>query len=226
MTQKGLNNYLETKRTAFPRFYFLSNEDLLEILSQIRDPRAVQPHLKKCFENINELEFDSSTNDISSMVSLEKERIRFLKPISPAGLVENWLSDVEKAMKTSIESIISQALEAYTDATREKWLLDWPGQIVLVVSQLLWTSNAIKAIEDSGVSNNFQGLKSFYTLLSDQINQTVKMLRGNLSRLHRFSLEALIVNDVHARDIINSLIDAEVAEVSDFEWISKARPRS
>lgn len=93
IVQKELNNYLEKKREKFSRFYFLSNDDLLEILSQTKEPTAVQPHLKKVFENIHEVEFDDSKK-ILAMMSAEKEKIPFVRSINPVGKpVEDWMSE-------------------------------------------------------------------------------------------------------------------------------------
>ena len=92
---KELNNYLEKKREKFARFYFLSNDELLEILSQAKEPTAVQPHLKKVFENVHSIEFDKNKK-IVAMFSAEKEKVNFVKFVDPNKKnVEEWMNEVE-----------------------------------------------------------------------------------------------------------------------------------
>lgn len=97
--QKKLNDFLEQKRLIFARFFFLANDDLLQILAQTKNPRLVQAHMDKCFEGISKVQF-SEQDHVMGMISAEKEEVSFLKPVDvnegdKKGNVENWMLEIE-----------------------------------------------------------------------------------------------------------------------------------
>jgi dynein heavy chain len=220
LVQKGLNQYLEVKRLFFPRFFFLSNDEMLEILSETRDPLRVQPHLKKCFEGIAALKFEPN-QDILGMYSAQKEYIQFDSPISVAaanGAVEKWLVEVEKSMLVCLRRVVAESMVAYQNSSREKWVLEWPGQIVLCVSQIYWTNEVETAITESQ-----EALKKYVETSTERLNKIVDLVRGNLPKLARTTLEALVVIDVHARDVVSKLSQDQVSGITEFGWLSQLR---
>ena len=71
--QKSLNEFLEEKRSSFPRFYFIGDDDLLQILGQASKPAVIQTHLKKLFAGIYNVNFDEENKHIITMNSIEGE---------------------------------------------------------------------------------------------------------------------------------------------------------
>ncbi|CAG5134523.1 unnamed protein product, partial [Candidula unifasciata] len=132
--QKSLDMYLETKRQIFPRFYFLSNDDLLEILGQSKNPEAIQPHLKKCFDNIKSLKMAKAGVQMkweaAGMFSCEGEYVEFGHAVILEGPVEAWLCDVEKTMRWTLKEILRNCRAALKKnlSKRDKWIKEWPGQ--------------------------------------------------------------------------------------------------
>uniref|UniRef100_A0A803YQF6 Dynein axonemal heavy chain 1 n=1 Tax=Meleagris gallopavo TaxID=9103 RepID=A0A803YQF6_MELGA len=216
LVQKGLSEYLETKRGAFPRFYFLSDDELLEILSQTKDPTAVQPHLRKCFENIARLQFQEDLQ-ITHMYSAEGEEVKLFAAIYPTDKVEDWLLEVEKSMKASVRDNIERSIGVYPETPRTTWVLQWPGQVTIVGCQIFWTKEVSEALESGDLSSRL------FPQLSTQLADLVAVVRGKLSKMQRAVMSALIVIEVHAKDVAAKLIEENVTSVNDFEWISQLR---
>lgn len=105
--QKNLDNYLEQKRRLFPRFYFLSNDELLQILANAHDIKSVEKHINKFFENINGLmliDGGGNSPDIAGVISGEKEEMDFQLSRIKVGRsgtgVEGWLKALESTTQS------------------------------------------------------------------------------------------------------------------------------
>jgi len=223
--QKGLNDYLEVKRLAFPRFFFLSAEELLEILAETKDPQRVQPHLGKCFEGVYRVAFASETDTtITAMVSAEGERVPLCTAVDPnaprnRGNVEVWLNELQTAMRLTVKDVVKAAIAAYPTQPREAWVLAWPGQVVLAASQMYWTRELEAAVAARGTA----GVAAYGEQCNAQLQGIVGLVRGKLDRMQRTTLGALCVIDVHARDVVADLARKGVASARDFDWVSQLR---
>lgn len=198
--QKSLEDYLETKRMTFPRFYFLSNDELLEILSQQNNPQAVQPHLRKCFENLILLDFGSAPGsvDMLAMLSAEKERVPLGKNLKARGNVEDWLKTLELNMKLSIYKLMKAGLLDYDEKVRSAWVCEHPGQVVATAAQMTWARDTEKALLSESIPKTMQ---AWFETIVFELNELIIKIRGTLTDLERKVIVSLITTDVHARDI-------------------------
>jgi dynein heavy chain len=177
--EKALADFVESKRRAFPRFYFVSTADLLDMLSNGDAPRKVMPHMSKCFQAIDRLRLDgdggaagggggganaaaaadavTTTTTSSSkrpvglgmVSSVGEEYVGFAKPLPLEGKVEAYMNDVVDAMRGALKSVLRASVAAYPGKPRDQWLFDWPCQIALVASQIFWCQEVEQAIADA-----------------------------------------------------------------------------
>ncbi|KAG5499406.1 hypothetical protein JIQ42_04223 [Leishmania sp. Namibia] len=219
---RKLQQFLETKRMAFPRFYFISNEELLQILSDSRDPYLVQPYLCKCFEGIKTLTF-ADHHDMVGMESAEGERVRFVRPVNPSdhhNQVELWLQAVENVMKATVRDQLRQAIGDYTQRKRTEFIRAWPGQVVIAVCSFFWTMEATQAMTAEGTV----GLTTYHEKCVRQLDDLILLVRDScLNNVERCTLEALVVIEVHAKDILRILSEKGVESPSSFDWLAQLR---
>ena len=114
--------------------------------------------------------------------------------------------------------VTGESLEAYKNTARKEWVKSWPGQSVLAVSAKYWTQYIHEAMRTGGTA-----LKDFLDLNNEQISEVVEMVRGKLSKQNRTTLQALIVLDVHARDVLATLVSMNISSEFDFNWLSQLR---
>ena len=66
-------------------------------------------------------------------------------------MVEKWLLQVQEMMIQSLKDVMQQSVDAYIEVPRSKWVVEWPGQVVLAVSSIYWTADVTTAIQEGTI---------------------------------------------------------------------------
>lgn len=218
----GVNAFLERKRLYFSRFFFLSNHEMLQILSETKNSQNLQRFLCKCFKGINRLQIDESGN-IDAMLSQMNESVSFVNSISiseSGGSVEKWLLSVEKEMHSAVRNEVINGYADYVTSERNDWIFNWSQMVVLVVLSIFWTSD----IHTSLLKQNRELLKSVFNEINTNLNEMTETIRSpDITNLNRITLKSLCIQDVHVRDVTQKLIANKHSDMDDFEWIAQLR---
>ena len=228
--QKSLEDYLETKRMAFPRFYFLSNDELLEILSQTRDPHAVQPHMQKCFDGIKSIEFGTG-RDAKKILGFSDpggENVKMTDDCEAEGPVEHWLTNVQYNMRFALWTSGAKAWEEYPkdedgQINRGNWLFAYPAQTVIMIDQVYWTGGLGGSISRIESGEDPEAVEKFYKFSLAQIDAMVGLVQTDLTKQQRTMIGAVITIDVNKRDVTRTHVDEKVSTIDDFIWTKQLR---
>jgi dynein heavy chain 1, cytosolic len=216
--QKALGDYLETQRQAFARFYFVGDEDLLEIIGNSKDVTNVQRHFSKMFAGICSLG-TSEPDVLISMMSREDEKVDYPRPvkISEDSAIHAWLTKVEVQMRESLAFNLEQCVNRI--AANENFLncaKEFPAQIMLLGSQVDWSHRIEVNIPIRSLNVVEEHVVNMLMILAQEVLE-------NLPAQIRKKYEQLITDLVHQRDVTRYLMNKNISSNKDFEWLIHMR---
>ncbi|KAJ3101821.1 hypothetical protein HDU97_001047 [Phlyctochytrium planicorne] len=225
--QKALGEYLERERSAFPRFYFVGDEDLLDIIGNSKDIMRIQKHFKKMFAGISRILVTEDSSQITGLVSKEGEEVHLKTQIivKDHPRINDWLTAIEKEMKRSLALLLQDSLKSlhsfyFSDKLQESDLMSWieafPAQLVVLSAQAVWTEAVEKSLKDKTLEATLHIILRSLTLLAD-------IVLRDLPPIRRRKCEHLITELVHQRDVVRSLIKSGASDARNFNWLYQMR---
>lgn len=235
--QRALGDYLERQRNDFSRFYFLGDEDLLEIIGNAGEPGKVLAHVGKMFafasarlDTTSELPEDVA-HRLDAMISKEGEVVPFVKPIDiTKGMgVNEWLKQLESQMKSTLAYLLEQAVtednsSGNKDAGEQgeeafvTWATKFPAQVMILGAQVNWSHSVDKALNEDPKT-----LSAVLETIKWKLEVMAQTVLRELPSDSRKKFEQLITELVRQRDVVRNLVDDSVTSPTDFRWLYHLR---
>lgn len=226
--QKALGEYLERERSSFPRFYFVGDEDLLEIIGNSKDILRIMKHLKKMFAGISTVRLDEDVTQIQAMSSREGEEVAFSEPIllKDYPKINDWLAKIESMMQLSLAHLLTEAVAElqtfYGKGSLQAdqlmaWMEKYPAQLVTLAIQVAWTASVETPLEAG------QSLQEPLDVIHQALDLLADIVLQELQPVMRRKCEHLITELVHQRDVLRILIQQNVKDSKNFTWLYQMR---
>ena len=228
--KKSLSDYLDTKRTTCPRFYFLSEVDLLDVLSNGAQPEKILKHIPKIIPAVKSLELER--NMATGWVSnIGKETGAFETPLVLKGKVETYLQDLLKAIQSKLRDNLDECYRRSAASSRLDWLLakqegrslDF-AQIQLLVSHIHHTREVESSL-DAQSKGNKSAVRDLLVKQTHQIEDLVGLALKTLTPSDRQRVMCQITLDVHLRDVVQKLISDDVKDKDALQWAAQLKMR-
>lgn len=229
-----LKEFLDGRRRQFPRFYFMSEADLLDILSNGSQPDRLMLHASKIYlatKTFTLQDVPGGRPIATSIVSgVGQEIVQFHSPIALEGEPEIYLQTLLKGMRTTLFKQVQRSLVSYSSMERLDWLSmkDDTGssvdaaQIILLVACINYVHGVEKAFHEMKTGDK-NALKEYNKIQEEQLEGLIKMTQSNINKSDRQRVMALITMDAHGRDIVGSMIRTDIADASSFQWQSQLK---
>jgi dynein heavy chain len=114
--EKALNEFMQSKRIAFPRFFFVSPADLLDILSNGSTPSKVMKHMPKIISAMDTLDLlEEGVRPFAKGMHacVGKEYVEFTRECKLLGKVECYMQDILDVMRGSLKDISVRSLKKF-----------------------------------------------------------------------------------------------------------------
>ncbi|KAG5439721.1 hypothetical protein PCANB_000003 [Pneumocystis canis] len=227
-TRKALSEYLEKERTLFPRFYFIGDEDLLEIIGNSNDIKRIQKHFPKMFSGLHNLILNEDSTIITGFSSKEGETVFLKKPINLSKIpkINEWLDLLDDQVKNTLSDLLILAVNDFRNLYENINLNDscllsffdkYPAQVIVLSSQILWTENIETALLNSN-SNEENLLKYNIFRIGVFLNILSAIVINDIDVVQRKKSENLITCLVYQRSIVDMLLNENVSSTKDFKW--------
>ncbi|XP_053958646.1 cytoplasmic dynein 2 heavy chain 1 [Anastrepha ludens] len=222
--QNNLMTYIMDKRNSFPRFYFLGDDDLLEILGQAtKDAEIIQKHIKKLFPGCHSigiaktLNGESTVYTIQSLQSAEGDILQLREVVPMKGPIEDWLNHLVSSIQCTLKDAIFECYST-TDAENftQSLLRKYPIQVLSITRAIQFTKQTEKAILSMSLRKLHQALNTEITHFANMKNQTNDTLL-------QIKLRALLFDLVHYASVVEELQEHNVMHVSDWHWLCQLK---